>query len=640
MTFVAALLLVLPYLAAWQLAARWLDDWRLGLGTAALAWFAWSVVASELLSLGDALTQRSLLLVWGIPALASVPVLWRARGMVSWQWWTTFARVERAALAVIGVCLVATAFTALWAAPNNWDSMTYHLARVEMWRQLEAVAHYATHIEPQLYQPPGAELMVAQGYVLSGGSDVLAALVQWAAYVEVVVLGSLAARAIGGDRRTQLAAALLVATIPLAMLEASSTQNDLVLASSLTIAMTFAMVAWRAERPARLLLLASLAIGLAVLTKGTGLMFGLPVGVLIAGVAIRRLGVARTVPLAVAGALLVAAPNVGQWARNHETYGTFVASEHAGVENPYRVQDPGVRSLVSNLVRNATNHLDLPGDAANDHVERWTVRGLDAIGIDANDPKSTFLAQPFKVGPFGPHEDHAGSLLLLVLGLWAGFSTLRARDRRQLAWLAVFTAQILLFCWFITWQNWHVRMHLPVTVAVAVLVAVRLGARPSPRLLVVACVIATALAPIYLLGNVTRPLVGEDSILTHSRTATRFQPRPQLRAPYAEVVERVDDGGLDAVGLATGIDDWQYPLLVEFATRDVRVDQVAVSGPSQRYARSSSLPDAIVCVSCAPWQQAAFGDAGLTLVRLDAGGLRLGRNDDATTTELWMRANS
>lgn len=636
MTLVAALLLTLPWLAAWQLAARWLDDWRLGLGTAALAWSAWSVAFSELLSLGDALTQRSLLLVWSATALASLAVLWRARRRPSWAWWTTAARLERGAYVVIGVCLALTLFVALWAAPNNWDSMTYHLARIEVWYQLEAVTHYATHIEPQLYQPPGAELMMAQSYVLSGGSDALAASVQWAAYATCIAVASLAAGAMDAALRTQLAAALLVATIPLAMLEASSTQNDLVLAAALLVAATFAMVAWRAERPVRLLLLASLAIGLAVLTKGTGLMFGLPVGLLVAGVAIRRLGVARTIPLAIAGLVIAVLPNVGQWARNHDTYSTFVASEHAGIENPYRVQDPGLGSLVSNLVRNATNHMDLPSDRANGRLEQWTIDALDAVGIDANDPKTTFLQQPFKVGPFGPHEDHAGSLLLLVLGIWAAVSTLLARDRRQLAWLAVLTAQVLLFCWFVTWQNWHVRMHLPLTVAVAVLVSVRLGARRSQRLLVATCVIAAALAPMYLFFNVTRPILGDDSILTASRIETRYQPRPQLREPYAEVVERVVDADIDRVGLATGIDDWQHPLLVEFRTRDIDVAQVAMSGPSQRHG-SPAMPGAVVCVSCQPYQQAAFTEAGLTSVPLDAGGLREGRGDDATTTELWLR---
>ncbi len=633
MTLVAAVLLVLPYVAAWSLATRSLGEWRIGLAVAALGWFAYSVAVSELLSLGAWLTQGALAVAWGVPTVASLVVLWRAPRRPTWRWWTSSTPLERAGYAVIAACLVVTLFVALWAAPNNWDSMTYHLARVEMWRELEAVRHYATHIEPQLYQPPGAELMVAQPYVLSGGSDVLVSVVQWAAYLECIVVGSLAAAALGGTRRTQLAAAVLVATVPLAILEASSTQNDLVLASSLLIAMTLALIAWRDPRPVRLLLLASLALGLAALTKGTGLLFGLPVGVLIAGVAIRRLGVARTLPVALAGLLLAVLPNVGQWARNHETYGTFVASEHAGIDNPYRVQDPGPASLVSNLVRNATNHLDLPLDAANDGLERWTVDALGAVGIDANDPKTTFLGQPFRIGPFGPHEDHAGSLLLLLLGLWAAVSTLIAHDRRQLVWLGALTAQVLLFCGLITWQNWHVRMHLPVTVAVAVLVAVRLGACRSGRMLTAACIVATTLAPIYLIGNVTRPIVGDGSILTSSRAATRFEPREPLQRSYEAVTDQVVSAQRERVGLVTGIDDWQYPLLHDLQAAGLDVSQLFVTGPSQRYADGGDdVPATVICVSCQPWQQQELGSRGLTAELIDDG-----TAERAARVELWTR---
>ncbi len=626
--------LALPWLATWHASTRVLRDWRLGVAGAAIACSAWAIVWTELLSLPGAFTQPWLWLVWGVPALAGTVCLvreraWRSATRGALDGWRALSQLERSGIVVIGACCALTLITALVAAPNNWDSMTYHLARVEAWRQLEAVSHYATHIEPQLYQPPGAEYFLAQPYLLSGGSDVLVALVQWLAYVEIIVVGSYAAALLGASRRTQVGAALLVATIPLAILQASSTQNDLVLASKLLIALTFALAA----HP----LAASLSIGIAVLVKGTGLLFAAPIGVLVLVTTLRAHGARRTLLLALAGIALVAAPNLGQWARNHDTYGTLVASEHAGIGNPYQVQDPGIGSLVSNLVRNATNHMDLPTDAASDAVERWTVRALDAVGIDASDPRTTFLGQPFRVGPFGPHEDHAGSLLLLVLGLWAAISTVRARDGRQLAWLAVVAAQVLLFAWLITWQNWHVRMHLPVTVGVAVLVAVRLGARRSARALVAACMIASLMAPLYLLFNVTRPLAGRDSILTHSRAHVRYLPRPQLRAPYEEVVRRVAAVDPGRVGLVTGIDDWQYPLQAAFARRGIDVEQVLVTGPSQRHATNGDLPDAVVCVNCQPAHHEQLVADGLTSVPLDARGARPGHGDDMVTVELWTR---
>jgi hypothetical protein len=651
-TFLA---LALPLAALWRLLDRALRDMRLAFGLALLAWALVAVAISELASIGEHLTRPVVAVVWGLLAIVSLVVLLRVPRTTPLVL-DVHGRWERAGLIAIGVIGVLTLATGLLAAPNNWDSMVYHLARVDMWTHLGGVQHYATHIEPQLYQPPGAELLILQGYVL-GSTDALAAIAQWLAWAGCVVLAHRAAQALGAGSRGRMGAAVLAASCPLAILEASSTQNDLLLALWLLLATTCAAIAWRREGEGEgtdagvsartagwLLLAASAAIGMAVLTKGTGLMFGAPVGVLIAAAAVRRVGPARAGALALVGAVLVALPNAGQWARNFETYGSIVAAEHAGLANPYRVQDPGAGSLVSNLVRNATNHLDVPFEPANDAIERATVRTLDALGIDANDPKTTFLAQPFRVGPFGPHEDHAGSMLLLVLGLWAIGSTILARRRRepgsgiQLAWLGVLAAQVLLFAWLITWQNWHVRMHLPVTIAVAVLVAVRLGVRRTPRALATVCAIAIVVSPLYVLANVTRPLIGEGSVLTSSRAATRFEPRPQLREPYAEVVRRARDLDVETVGLVSGIDDWQYPLLRELHKRGIDVRQVLVSGPSAKFADAKApLPDVVICTGCTPDKQALLAAEGLAPVELDAGGPREGRGDDVATVELWVR---
>ena len=667
------LLLALPALGAWSVARPRVDDPRLALGWVALGWAAWAMLVSELLSLGAPhvvgeapghLTRWWLVGAWAVPGAASLVLLVRTRGVGARRALLDLraamqrpsmdtVAVSRASTMldlsarwVIAACLTLTALVALLAAPNNWDSMVYHLARVAVWERLGGIVHYATNVEPQLYQPPGAETLIAQTFLIAG-TDALAALVQWMAYVGVVAVAGAAAALLGADRRTQLLAHVLAATAPLAILEASSTQNDLVLSFWLLLAATWATgiwtraSTWSARTHVAAALGASAALGMAAATKGTGLLYGLPIGILLLAACLRRVGARRALPLAVVGALVLALPNLGGWSRTNDTFGSPLAAGDVGL--PYRVEHPTPRTAASNLVRNVSNHLDLPIAAWNRGVEHAVERTHDALGIDEDDPRTTFVASPFRVGPYGPHEDHAGSFVLLVLGLAALVVAIVDRVRRRAGsgaragWLGMLLAQIVLFDLLLTWQNWHVRLHLPVTLAAIPLLAAVLGAprtsRVPARLLLIGALVSTLLAPVYLFGNVTRPLVGEDSVLTHSRTHTRFVPRPRLRTALQSAVRQIHDAGVTEAGIAAGIDDWVYALTVlgDRVEPSIRFHEVLVTNGTATWMRADgAFGDAVVCLSCRPEQAAALEAAGLTDVPLTDG--------DATGTHLFLRA--
>ena len=120
-----------------------------------------------------------------------------------------------------------TGVIAVLAPPNNWDSMTYHMPRVAHWSQNGSVAHYPTHILRQLWLGPWAEFAIMHLYLLTGG-DRLANLVQWLAFAGCAVGAAVVAGELGGGRRARGLAAVACATLPMAIAQASSTQNDLV----------------------------------------------------------------------------------------------------------------------------------------------------------------------------------------------------------------------------------------------------------------------------------------------------------------------------------------------------------------------------------------------------------------------------
>lgn len=658
MILIAIILLGLPALGLFcRLSNRDRDrrfEWREAFAISAVVWAAYSVTWVELLSLGAGhdlaaprtghLTRATLIAAWIIPALAGGMAVYRDRGAprrartaVAAYWRSSDTRV-RLCLAVAVVCIVPVALVALAAAPNNWDSMTYHLSRVVAWIRLGGVSQYATNVEPQLFQPPGSETLIAQWQLLVGG-DRMAASVQLFAFAGSAIVASLAAARLGAARFGQAVAALLVVTTPMAMMQGSSTQNDLVTAFWLLIAATLALAITEPDGHAiARTLVASMAIGLAVLTKGTALFFCLPVIAMIVAFNLRAGLTPRRAVALLAGVVLVLAPSVQHALQNHATYGSYLATGSQG--NFYKNTSIGPKTLVSNVVRNASVHLNLPSGAANHATEKAIRNGLGAIGINPDDPSNTFEGRRFEVGKFGPHEDHAGNLALLALSIWAlgaVFFSAGFRSRRRLIWAAAICAQALLFCALLKWQVWHARLHLPVFVMAAPLVAACLADFRRRRLVSVVLALIVLATPVYLFYNYTRPLVGGRSVLTTARGLQYFLPRRNIEAPYRGVMQALERDRRVDVGLVVGLDDWVYPFQALARDGGPRFREVLALNPSKRYA--TSLPNTIVCLNCDPSRFAFLAARSFKRVRFAIGPIVHDRRLDESdvTITLWQR---
>ncbi|MHB9140228.1 MAG: hypothetical protein ACYC4Q_12560 [Victivallaceae bacterium] len=99
-------------------------------------------------------------------------------------------KYEYAAVILIALILIITLFTALAYPPTNYDSMTYHMARVANWISNQNVAFYPALNPRQNYQPPLAEYTILFLQILTG-SDIFANCVQWFCFAGCIVLAYL-----------------------------------------------------------------------------------------------------------------------------------------------------------------------------------------------------------------------------------------------------------------------------------------------------------------------------------------------------------------------------------------------------------------------------------------------------------------
>lgn len=520
------------------------------------------------------------------------------------------------AMCGMGAIVVIAGVTAIVAPPNTYDSMTYHLPRVMHWIQTQSVAHYPTHIPRQLHFPPGAEFILMHLRLL-GGSDQLLNLVQWLGMVGSVIGVSLLAQRLGAAGVEQVVASGVAATLPMGMLQASSTQNDYVVTFWLVCLAYFVLVAIR--RPGwGVSAGVGAALGLAVLTKATAYLFATPLLVwLLVGYG-RSLGwrCYRHILLIAVVAITL---NLGHWLRNTNLYGTPLVWQSGASTSSYTNEVIGVATVLSNVIRNASLHASVPVGSEQVRVQigqqlaQWIERVHALIGMDASDPRTTWGqvttpdGQQFRVEPFHMHEDIASNPLHLILILYTLVAICASGAlRRQpvLLYAGMLVAGFLLFCLVLKWQPWHSRLHLPLFVlwAPAVSIALSQGWSRWGGYGAAAVLLVTALV---LIGyNETRPLYGPRSIFATERADQYFATRP-FGADYRAAIGYLNAQTHGNIGLVLGANGWEYPfwaLLAGEAGHGPRLEHVLVGNDSGRLAKQGQRPTAIVCVSCSAAQ--------------------------------------
>jgi hypothetical protein len=562
--------------------------------------------ATELLGLAHAIGFWSVLAVWlgaALVAGAGVGLMHRRGALGGWLAAPAGGLSGgEVSLVVILIGVFATvAFVALAAAPNNFDSMTYHLPRVEHWIQNRSLAFYPVHAEQQLIASPLAEIVVMHLRLLSGG-DQLANMVQWASWLGATMGASLIAARLRLGRRGQLAAATLTATLPMAILQGSSTQTDLA-AAFWFVTFVYFLLCYRAQGRRADLAWMALALGLGLYAKGTLYFFAFPLCLWGGVIMIHRLGWRGLgAGLAVAG--MVLAINAGHYLRNLDLYG-----HPLGASESYRgihgVTAPGLRPTVSILSRNLANHFKTPSPAFNARLEAWVAALHDWIGLDVSDPDTTYPDRSFTVPTFTRtmftvlNEDFAGNPLHILLAGLALLALAGALARRRtaapaeyrlaLAYGAVSLSGFLIFCALVRWNAWQTRLDLPLFFAIAPIVALALERWFKARLTVPICLGLYVLAAPLLLTNSLRPLAPAawsniPGILSTDREAEYFTRYPHWRAPYARAVGFVARSTCRDIGLSlTSDQNWEYPIWAlarQAGLADLRLQHLDVANGS------------------------------------------------------------
>ena len=358
-----ALLPLIPFTVLFLFIYRYNSCWRSSLLWAAITWGVLLTFITEVLSLFKLITWGWIAGIWGLLSLTLIVAYLRTvkpervtRTEDSQDGNDQISGFLLVLLGGIGFLVAIVGLTAIVAPPNTWDSMTYHMSRVLHWMQHNSVAHYPTHIPRQLYQNPWAEFTIMHFQLLSG-SDRLANLVQWFSMIGSVIGVSLIAKQLGASIRGQVFAAVVAATIPMGILQGSSTQNDYVV-SFWVICLAYFIILTLKSRVSWITIVGvGATMGMAIVTKATAYIYTFPLFIWFSLIMIKRLGWRWWKPILMVG-IIVILINLGHYIRNLDLYGTPIAT--ASEELRYTNEIFTTSVLVSNILRNIGLHLGTP----------------------------------------------------------------------------------------------------------------------------------------------------------------------------------------------------------------------------------------------------------------------------------------
>ena len=457
------------------------QPFRRSLISAAILVFLFIAVSTEALGLFNLINRIAIATSWVVFNLALAVTWFRLKGIhgltfptIAKHWLNdtrNFCRELGAfTVAMLAVLASVTLIVAIAAIPNNQDSLSYHLSRLGYWIQQDNVAHYASHIERSISFSPFSEYVHLHTFLLSG-SERYFQLLQWCCLAGVLALVSMIIRLFSNSPAALRIGLCFAATLPIVVLESMTTQNDLVVAFFILATVFFIFDYIRNNHLASLYLI-PLCCAVGMMTKGTFLFYVLPFGTyllisMLPKPAFRK----HIVTFAAASLILTLALNVPYWYRTYEIFASPVGTISSGNQNTFT----GPADYISSVSKHTFLHLGFvsPGNRYNDFLLNQLRTLHAAMGIPLDVPR---LGMPFKMNKLNFNEDFAHNFFAIWLILFSIpllIFTRLPKAAKWYGWLAFLS--VLVFCFFISYQTYGSRLHIPFFLLAAPVVGLTYG---------------------------------------------------------------------------------------------------------------------------------------------------------------------
>lgn len=507
----------------------------------------------------------------------------------------SFSRPLR--ITMLGILFILSAVLligAIFTVPYNYDSMSYHLARVGYWMDHQSVAHYICNIDRQIYSPVLAEYNLLH-IMLLGGSDTFVNFLQYMSMFAAAYFIYQSAGRLGTNRTFSLFGAFVFMMMPLTISQSITTQNDLFVTVffAIFIYKLVEVIKWDKIIPDRQQVITIIMLGLTVafsyLAKTSvcaSMLFFMP------WLLIVRLK-KKDKPVKLLGSVGIAAVSIAlpvseTWIRTYLSSGSLMTDTASG---DIMVATKNVSYIVVNILKNFSLLITQNFyRGLNGFVYRIAIGTGQLLGVEVNNEAIAFHGFDFlrhmnmgedmyshdkTPSAFAAYLAVLGGVLLVVLlvrlvikreklekeikGQWSlslGFALS--------AWLSFGFIMALL-----RWQPWGTRLMYP-ALAITVIMSAnmlwlflgKLKKGIQSALLVLLIALCTLLA----VPSVTYNMSQAGNFLKNGcedRLSYYFAYN-QRRASYEELLAHAREEGVTDIGLIISGDGYDYPLWLMF----------------------------------------------------------------------------
>lgn len=574
-------------------------------------WTLYCYIITESLSFGNSLTRTGLLAAWGIYDICLLTVFvhqTRREKLSAQQIRSDFLGVlhSKGAICFLIYAVVMIA-CALIIIPYNWDSMTYHCARLFHWAQNKSVAHYATGNSRQVSSPVLAAFVNVNVYILTKNGGSVLNLLQCVSYLSNGMLVYAVAKKLQLSSKSCVLSAVLFYSMPIAFAEALTTQVDnfsaFWLLSFVYLILDFTKknqkIRFDKETMEKVTVL-SLCVAFGYLSKpsvGFGMLFfaaWLFIMVLV------RKDNWKVFLYALGAGILLVIILLPELSRSFQTFHAF-ASQETGARQLIGSLHP--RHILVNLSKNLAFNLPCVWlYQSSKNIYSFVNKIAAWLRIDINSPAISEDGREFSVHQPQTYDCDMAVNPVIVWAILIGTVIFviclknyikNNENSQKIGYFIVSAGSFFLFCAVLRWEPFVSRYMISYLALLCPAIGIVLDMvqeRVPQEAVRGTCIILYFLCMTEMLGLF---LNYRDIVKDYRGDKGYFVVRNGIYNDYEEITEYINTLDIKSLGLYIGSDSYEYPL-IQMLSGNLRIEHVNVGNETAIYADDSFVPEMVI----------------------------------------------